>query len=168
MAARFQEEGLASPLSAFRVAVGSLGFSLAGFLSLVAWEGYKDTAYVPVPGDRPTIGFGTTEGVKPGDRITPQQAIQRAARDVSKFEGAIKECETVPLAQHEYDSLTLLAYNIGPTAFCSSTLVRKLNAGDYEGACKEILRWNKFQGQVLQGLVNRREHEYKMCIGESA
>lgn len=153
-------------MNTLRVAVGSLGFSLAGFVSLVAWEGYKDTAYVPVPGDVPTIGFGTTEGVKMGDRITPPQAVARAARDVSKFEGAVKQCVKVPLAQHEYDAYTSLAYNIGSGAFCSSTLVRKLNAYDYEGACKEILRWNRFQGQVLQGLVNRRQHEYEMCKGE--
>jgi lysozyme len=56
---------------------------------------------------------------------------------VAKFEGAVKQCVTVPLAQYEYDAYISLAYNIGPTAFCGSTLVRLLNAGDYEGgACR--------------------------------
>lgn len=155
-------------MNGLRAAVGGLGFSLAGFMSLVAWEGYRETAYIPVPGDVPTVGIGTTEGVKLGDKVTPLQAIQRAARDVSKFEGAIKQCVKVPLAQYEYDAYTLLSYNIGTHAFCTSTLVRKLNAGDYEGACKEILRWNRFQGEVLQGLVNRRQHEYQLCKGERA
>lgn len=166
MAPRRERQRVDARLAPVRVALGGLGFSLAGFVSLVAYEGYKDTAYVPVPGDVPTIGIGTTDGVKMGDKITPPQAIQRAARDVSKFEGAIKRCVKVPLAQHEYDSFTLLSYNIGESAFCSSTLVKILNTGDYAGACKQILRWNQFQGQVLPGLVKRREGEYKMCMGE--
>ena len=58
-----------------------------------------------------------------------------------------------------------LAYNIGPGAFCGSTLVKRLNAEDYPGACREILRWNRAGGRVVQGLVNRREAEYRQCIG---
>ena len=85
--------------------------------------------------------------------------------DVQKFEGAIKRCVTVPLAQNEYDAYVQLSYNIGAGAFCGSTLVRKLNAGDYMGACQEILRWNKFKGRELRGLTNRRQAEYQLCIG---
>ena len=60
-----------------------------------------------------------------------------------------------------------LAYDIGSRAFCSSTLARKLNEGDYPGACREILRWDRFREQRLRGLTTRREREYRQCIGEA-
>lgn len=109
-------------------------------------EGYSDGAIIPVPGDVPTIGFGTTEGVKMGDKITPPQAVARALQDASKYEGAIKQCVKVPLHQREYDIYTSLAYNIGPNAFCKSSIVRALNQERYEDACDHILDWKMFNG----------------------
>lgn len=149
-----------------RIAVAALSLSAAAFGALVLHEGYSDTAIVPVKGDVPTIGFGTTEGVKQGDRITPPQAVVRALQDIRKYEGAVKQCVTVPLHQYEYDAYISLSYNIGPGAFCGSTLVRMLNAQDYAGACAQILRWDKFKGQPLRGLTIRRQAEYKQCMGE--
>lgn len=82
---------------------------------------------------------------------------------------------TVPLAQHEYDALVSFSYNVGIRAFCQSTLVRKLNAGDYAGACAELLRWRFFQGKdcalpanarLYGGLGTRRQAEYRQCLGE--
>lgn len=99
-----------------------------------------------------------------GDKITPPQALARALTEVQRFEGALHRCVTVPLHQGEYDAYVSLAYNIGPGAFCGSTLVRKLNAADYDGACKEILRWNRMSGRVLPGLTKRRQGEYQTCI----
>lgn len=148
-----------------RVAIALLTASAAGFVGIVTYEGYTERTVIPIPGDRPTIGFGTTEGVKIGDRTTPPEALARALRDVQKFEGAIKRCVKVPLAQREYDAYLQLSYNIGETAFCGSTLVKKLNAQDYDGACREILRWNRAQGREVRGLTIRREGEYKLCKG---
>lgn len=150
-----------------RVLLASLTLSAAALVGLVVHEGYTDVAVQPLPGDKWTNGFGTTEGVKPGDRTTPVKALARALQDVQKFEGALKQCVKVPLHQHEYDAYVSLSYNIGSTAFCSSTLVRKLNAEDYEGACREILRWDKFKGKPLKGLTIRRQAEFKQCMGES-
>lgn len=149
-----------------RTTLAALSLSAAGFVGIVLHEGYSDRAYTPVPGDVPTIGFGTTENVQMGDRITPPQAVVRALQDVTKFEGALKRCVTVPLHQHEYDAYLSLTYNIGSGAFCRSTLVRKLNAGQYEEACREILKWDKFQGKPLRGLTLRREREHRECLGE--
>lgn len=148
-----------------RTQLASLTLSAAALVGIALHEGYSDRAYTPVPGDVPTIGFGTTQGVKPGDTITPPKALQRALQDVQQYEGAIKRCVTVPLHQREYDAYTSLTYNIGQTAFCKSTLVRKLNAQDYEGACKEILRWDRFNGQPLPGLTKRRQAEFQQCVG---
>jgi lysozyme len=138
--------------------------SATALVGIASWEGYVEKAYQDIVGVW-TIGFGTTAGVKPNQSITPVVALQRKIEDIQKFEGAIKQCVTVPLHQHEYDAYLSLAYNIGPTAFCNSTLVRKLNASDYEGACKEILRWNRAGGQVVKGLDNRRKSEYQKCLG---
>jgi lysozyme len=148
-----------------RIIVAALSLSAAAFGGLVAYEGYSPVAYVPVPGDKTTIGFGTTEDVRPGDTITPPKAVARALQDISKYEGAIKQCVKVPLHQYEYDAYVSLSYNIGTQAFCGSTLVRKLNAGDYAGSCDEILRWDRFQGKPLKGLTIRRREEHRRCIG---
>lgn len=155
-----------------RRAITGLALSAAGLVGILLQEGYSDRAIIPVPGDVPTLGFGTTEGVKMGDRITPPRAVERALSDVQKYEGAIKQCVTVPVTQGEYDAFTSLAYNVGPGAFCRSTLVKKLNAGDYDGACDQILRWRFFQGkdcsdpaQRCSGLWKRRQHEYAQCMG---
>lgn len=148
-----------------RASIATLFLSASAFVGMAMHEGYSDKAIVPVPGDVPTIGFGTTEGVKSGDRTTPPKALARALRDVGKFEGALKQCVTVPLHQHEYDAFVSLSYNIGSGAFCGSTLVKKLNAGDYVDACAEILKWDKFKGKTLPGLTKRRQDECRLCDG---
>ena len=143
----------------------SLGISGIALIGLLVAEGYRDNAYIPVAGDVPTIGFGTTQNVKIGDKVTVAEALNRAVVDVQKFEGAIKSCVTVPLHQYEYDAYTSLAYNIGSGAFCRSTLVRLLNKTNYDDACRQILKWDNFKGKPLRGLTIRREKEYKQCIG---
>ncbi len=149
-----------------RVVIGALSLSASALVGIALHEGYRGEAYIPVKGDVPTIGFGTTAGVKPGDRIEPVQALVRKLADVQRFEGALKECVRVPLHQYEYDAFMSLAYNIGPGAFCGSTLVRRLNAGDYTGACNEILRWDRFRGEPLRGLTLRRQAENRQCLGQ--
>ena len=148
-----------------RTAVAALSLSAAALVGLASHEGYVERAYQDIIGVW-TIGFGTTDGVKPGQKTDPVTALNRALTDAQKFEGALKQCVTVPLHQHEYDAYISLAYNIGPAAFCRSTLVRKLNAGDYAGACREILRWDRAGGQVVRGLTLRRQDEYRKCVGE--
>lgn len=151
-----------------RTAIASLALSAAALVGLALKEGYTDQAIIPVPGDVPTLGFGTTDGVKLGDRTTPPQALARKLSDVQKFEGAMRQCVRVPLHQHEYDAYVSLAYNIGSNAFCASTLVRLLNQEQYEDACRQILRWDRFKGQPLRGLTIRRQAEYAQCMGEGA
>lgn len=150
-----------------RIAIGSLVLAASTLVGIATYEGYRDTAYIPVPGDRPTIGFGATEGVRPGDTTNPTRALTRLLEDAGAYEKAVKGCITVPLHPHEFSAFVSLAYNIGGNAFCSSTLVKKVNAGDYEGGCKEILRWDRFQGKPLAGLTKRRRAEYMQCIGEN-
>lgn len=148
-----------------RIAVAALSLSAAGLVSIANLEGFSEKAYIPIPGDVPTIGFGSTEGVRMGDTITVPKALERLMRDVGVAESAIGRCVKVPLYQHEYDAFASFAYNIGSEAFCSSTLVKKLNSGDYEGACQELKRWVYVDGRRVQGLVNRREAEFRLCMG---
>jgi lysozyme len=143
--------------------IAAISLSASALVAIALHEGYKENAYLPLAGDVPTIGFGTTTGVKLGDKTSPEKALQAALRDIQKFEGALKQCVKVPLTQGEYDGYISLSYNIGSGNFCRSTLVKKLNQQDYQGACKEILRWDKFQGQRLPGLTKRRQEEYIKC-----
>ena len=144
--------------------IAAITLSASALVAILVHEGYRENAYIPVAGDVPTIGFGTTKGVQLGDKTNPISALSTAHRDIKGFEGAIKSCVTVPLYQWEYDAYTSLAYNIGGTAFCNSTLVRLLNQERYEEACKQILRWDYFKGSRLAGLTKRRNEEYKRCI----
>lgn len=142
-----------------------MSMSAAGLIALAGYEGFRAEAYIPVPGDVPTVGFGSTSGVKLGDKITVEEGLERLYRDVGVAESAIARCVKVPLTQGEYDAYTSFAFNVGGTAFCSSTLVKKLNAGDYAGACSELKRWVYAGGKILPGLVERREREFQMCMG---
>jgi lysozyme len=67
--------------------------------------------------------------------------------------------------QREWDAVISWSFNIGSKAACDSTLVKKLKAQDYDGACAELLRWDKFQGKPLAGLTKRRQAEYQQCMG---
>ena len=149
-----------------RAKIGALVLSAAALVGIAVREGYVPVAYTPVAGDVPTIGFGTTEGVHAGDTVTVPRALTKLLDDASKFERAVKRCAPVPLYQYEFDAYVSLTYNIGEGAFCKSTLAKYLNAGDYEAACKEILKWDKFQGKPLRGLTNRRNEEFKKCSGQ--
>ncbi len=147
-----------------RTAVASLALSAAALVGIALHEGYSPTAYTPVPGDVPTIGYGSTEGVKLGQSITPDRALVRLLADATKFEQAVKRCAPVPMTSNEFSAFVSLAYNVGETAFCNSTAARLLRAGDYEGACRQILRWDRFKGAPLAGLTKRRQQEFELCM----
>ncbi len=154
-----------------RMHVAALSLSAATLVGIALSEGWEPVAKVPVPGDVPTVGFGSTRNadgspVSDGQRVTPDRALVMLLNDATKFEKAVKRCAPVPMFPWEMSAYVSLAYNIGEAAFCKSTLVKKLLASDYAGACKEILRWDHFQGKPLRGLTVRREREYRECIGE--
>lgn len=146
------------------------GLATAGAISLIAFfEGFSNKAYLPHKDDVPTIGYGQTyytdgRKVKMGDYITEKEARTQLGELVKKdFIARISKCVTVPMTQNEFTAFVSLAYNIGSSAFCKSTLVKKLNAKDYDGACDQILRWNRSGGRVMKGLVKRRQAEHKLC-----
>ena len=143
----------------------AVAISAVGFVAIAGWEGFREEAYIPIDGDVPTIGFGHTAGVRLGDTVTVEKALTLLRGDVREAERGVLSCVKVPLSQGELDAYVSLAFNIGTEAFCGSTLVRKLNGGDYAGACEEIKRWHYAGGLSVTGLVARREAEYRRCTG---
>ena len=150
-----------------RMGIGALGLSGALLVSSAVNEGYRGEAYKDAVGV-PTVGYGETKGVTMKSKTTPDRALVQLLSSANKHADDIRQCINVPLYQHEFDAYVSLAYNIGAKNFCRSTLVKKLNAKDYPGACSEIRRWNKAGGKVLTGLSKRREQEYRLCMGEGA
>lgn len=153
-----------------RVAVGILTASTALVTSIAVHEGYSEKAIIPVKGDVPTIGHGTTtypDGtkVKIQDTITRKQAEEYLKYHIDSKSIQIKKCfNGVSLTQGEFDAYISLAYNVGASAVCKSSIPRKLKAGQYEEACKTLLQFNKFNGKELRGLTIRRQSEYKQCM----
>lgn len=155
-----------------RLSAGVLSLSATGLVGIAMFEGYSGSAYVDQVGVQ-TIGFGTTrtadgQAVKPGSTTTPNRALVMLSSDAGSAQARIRSCVgDVPMYQHEWDAYVSLAYNIGPGAFCGSTLVARLKQlpPDYAGACGQILRWNRAAGVVLPGLKKRREAEFALCMG---
>lgn len=132
------------------------------------FEGCRLTAY-KCPAGVWTIGYGHTGAVdgKPvsaGMTITAAKATQLLKSDLAKFEAAVNSYVTAPITQNMFDALVSFAYNCGAGALKGSTLLKKLNAKDYEGAAAEFPKWNKAGGKVLNGLVRRRERERKLFM----
>lgn len=149
-----------------RTLVASLTLSASALVGLAVHEGYQEEAYTPIKGDRLTLGFGDAQGVKPGDKTDPVRALIRLNQQADVFQQQMRQCiGDVPMYQHEWDSVISWSFNVGSQAACGSTLVKKLQAFDYAGACKELLRWDRFQGSVLPGLTKRRQDEYRKCMG---
>lgn len=145
--------------------------SQAGIDLIHSFESLRLKAY-PDPGSKDgkpwTIGFGSTGAdIGPGTVWTKEKADQRFANDLGKFEKAVSSLVRVPLTQHQFDALVSFTYNLGAGSLKSSTLLKMLNAGDYEGAGKQLLRWTKNDGIEMSGLVRRRKAELKMFKGES-
>ena len=147
-----------------RTSIAALVISASALVGIAVNEGYVGQTYKDVVGV-PTIGFGETQGVKPGQTTTPPQALRKLLESADKSAAGIKQCITVPITQGEYDAYLSLSYNIGVGAFCGSSLVKKLNAQDYTGACQEILKWNRAGGVVQPGLTKRRYEEFNTCMG---
>jgi lysozyme len=128
-----------------------------GLATLKRFEGFKAEAYRDIGGVW-TVGYGTVSGVHEGMTVTEAEAERLLLADVAKAQVALSMV-TVPLTIHQADALTSFIYNVGATAFRKSTLLKKLNAGDYDAVPGELMRWNKVKGKVVNGLTNRRAAE---------
>jgi len=113
---------------------------------LITREGVRLKAYVDSVGVM-TIGCGHTSAAGPphvtaGMTITAAECDDILSRDLVSYERAILDALTVPVEQHEFDALVSICFNVGPK-FATSTCMRRLNAGDRDGAASAIMLWNK-------------------------
>ncbi|MFM7011771.1 MAG: lysozyme [Betaproteobacteria bacterium] len=135
--------------------------------SVGSFEGLRRVAYLD-PVGIPTICFGETSGVKLGQVKTVEQCKDMLEDRLLLADRHVRSCTKVPLPDYRRAALVSFAYNVGGSAYCNSSLVRKLNAGDTVGACQELNRWVYAKGIKLPGLVARRGEEYQMCMRELA
>lgn len=126
------------------------------------WEGCRLTSYRDVAGVW-TIGYGHTRNVRPRQTITQEEADNLLLIDLQEFEDAVSRLVVVGLSDNQFGALVSFAFNVGEAAFSTSTLLRKLNQGDYAAVPLELVKWNKARVngkmKVVPGLVNRRAAE---------
>lgn len=139
-----------------------------GIALIKQFEGCKLTAYQDSVGVW-TIGYGWTQPVdgKPiraGMTIKQETAERLLKTGLVSYESDVSRLVKVILNQGQFDALVSFTYNLGARSLSTSTLLRKLNAGDYAGAADEFLRWNKAGGKVLNGLTRRREAERALFL----
>ncbi|HAJ6812167.1 lysozyme [Escherichia coli] len=142
-----------------------------GIALIKQFEGCKLTAYPdPGSGGAPwTIGYGWTQSVD-GKPVRPGMTIDQATADrllktgLVSYENDVSRLVKVKLSQGQFDALVSFTYNLGSRSLSTSTLLSKLNAGDYAGAANEFPRWNKAGGKVLNGLTRRREAERALFL----
>lgn len=159
-----------------RVGIAGLALSAAAYVGVLMHEGYTSDAIIPVKGDVPTVGFGSTykeDGtrVKMGDKITPQKAAARTLAHIQKDETIIKQCVKAPLTQGEYDTMVDFAYQYGTEALCASSMVRNVNAGNYRQACESYLLYKMVAGRDCSVRMNncggvwmRSQERYQKCM----
>lgn len=139
---------------------------IAAAIGLVAaWEGRSLVAYVD-PVGIPTICDGYTHGVKLGDVATPERFDALTEQEVRKALAVVDRSVPQTLPNGVRVALASFVYNVGPSAYGGSTLVRKLRAGDLVGACNQLPRWVYAGGKKLRGLELRREAERQICLSD--
>ena len=106
-----------------------------------------------------TIGYGHTNGVLPGDTCTPLKAELWLLDDLQNALHAVEDNVKVPLTQEQLSALVDFVFNVGEGNFEHSTLLKKINALDFEGAAEEFKKWDHAGGKVLVGLTRRRAEE---------
>jgi len=168
-----------SGLVATRMAVASIAVVASMVGGIAGFEGFSDTAYIPVKGDVPTIGYGSTDGVKLGDTITEERALHRLMEEVdSTYAQGVRRCVMVPLTDYEFGAYVSLAYNVGVPTFCRRArkgkppnLIDLINDKRYAAACRRIEAFvygpdGRGGKKILRGLVKRRAEERAICEGK--
>jgi lysozyme len=98
-------------------------------------------------------------------RYTEAECDAITSHEVIKTLTIVAGCIGRPLKEHEWEAIGSWSYNVGPTAACRSTLVRRINEGAPASVwCRELLKWDRAGGRKVRGLTRRREAEYKVCV----
>jgi lysozyme len=166
-----------------RMQKGAVGAAVGSALALAVafigpWEGLRLNSYQDIVGVW-TICYGTTKDVRPGQKASKSECDELFARDITSHEIGMRRCLANPgpmlkerkvggdyaIPSGSYVAFVSLTYNIGVGGFCHSSLPRLINAGDIRAACNALPAFNRAGGRVVQGLVNRRAAEQRLCLG---
>lgn len=140
--------------------------SANGLALIKAYEGCVLKTYMDAVGV-PTIGYGHTgTEAYPGNEITKHEAESLLLEDLEIFERGVGNMVKVKLSQNQFDALVAWSFNLGLGSLRASTLLKRLNAGDYASAAQEMLRWDKAGGKTLTGLTKRRQAESNLFQGK--
>lgn len=150
-------------MSTLRNTSAGVAVILSLLYGLLSFEGHSNQAYLDT-GGIPTICRGHTGDVTLGDYRTNAECEVITKKDAMIAIAAIERLVKVKLSAHTYAALASFVYNVGEGQFANSTLLKKLNAGDIEGACNQLPRWVYDNGVKLRGLVERRLAERDLCL----
>jgi lysozyme len=144
------------------------GAVMAAAAALVApWEGFYGKTYRDIVGV-PTVCYGETDkaAVEEGRKRTFTQAecLKMLQDRLPEYDVGFKRCITREIPSSVHIAMVSAAYNIGVGGMCKSTMVRRINVGDFRGACDALLGWNRAGGRVVKGLDNRRKAERRVCL----
>ena len=128
------------------------------------WEGMRNTPYRDIVNVL-TVCYGHTgKDIVPGKKYTAAECNMTLKRDMDVHFKYIQKCIRAPLPIPTLAALLVGTFNLGPGFVCGSKLQKHFNAGEIAQGCGQIMRWTRAGGQVVQGLVNRRKVEYKLCM----
>jgi lysozyme len=137
-------------------------YSDNGFALSKSFEGLRLTAYQDVGGVW-TIGYGHTgPNVRAGLTITQAEADALLRSDVEDAVTCVNRAVNVPITQNQFDALVDFCFNCGRGSLLQSTLLRKVNIGDFAGAAAQFALWDHAGGEVVEGLVKRRTAEAEL------
>ncbi len=146
-----------------------IGAAAAAILAplVMTWEGEERTAYKDIVGVW-TICYGDTENVTPGTTEAPEQCKARLERQLIAHAEPVVKCTPNLIGRpNALAAAASLAYNIGPTAYCKSTVDRRFDAGDIKGGCEAFTAWRFAGGKEVKGLLNRRNAEKAICLKDA-
>lgn len=142
--------------------------SQEGLEHITKWEGLMLKRYV-CPAGKHTIGVGHV--LLPGENyqeITKEQALEILAKDVERFEKAVKKHITVPLNQNQFDALVSFIFNTGEGGVINTGVQKTVNSGDFASVPMKLEEWSKFRVngvmKVNKGLLNRRKSEGQLFL----
>lgn len=131
-------------------------------------EGRKYEAYKDVVGVWTVCDGHTGRDIVRGKKYTDRECDSLLWKDLQPAKRTVDNLVKVPLGEYQRAALYSFVFNVGSDAFSKSTLLRKLNKGDHDGACEEMRRWVYAGGMKWKGLQNPREMERSMCLAESS
>jgi lysozyme len=159
-----------------RITAAALSLSALGFASLSAYEHFTSNAVVPIPGDRPTYGLGSTfkedgSPVKITDTITVPGAIRLSVSHIGKDEAVLRQCVTAPMSQPEWDILVDFSYWFGAYGTCKTDVVKYINQTKYADSCAAYLRYRtaakkdcSLPENKCRGVWLRAQERNKKCM----